>query len=253
MEEEKDEATKARLYAVRAPKAGLVLCALPLTSSLVMSDEEFRLCVRMRLGVPPKDQPADHCRACSRHVDFQLDPWHAINCAAQTGRAVTDRHNAVVDRVCSWATSLGMREPRSESRGVDDDERRPDIKVRVGASTYLLDVTVRNPTAPSNCKLGAKGSLAVAKAAEQEKVAKYKELAEREKTAFVPFAIESFGGMGQAASRFVCDVIKESRKAMVSWAPWEVIYGLQNTIAVTVARGNAAIVRRSLARNRRLG
>ena len=245
-----NKSEQARLYATQASKSGLFLKALPLLPCLALRDFDYRVGVRHRLGLPPPEMP-DYCLVCKRHVDISLDPWHCLNCPAQFGRRITRRHDHIVDTITSWANKIGARASREPRQEEDKRGKRPDIKITIGATTYLLDVTVRNPACPSHASEGAKGKLKVAEKAEKEKTDKYKALAEREKAKFVPFAVETFGGMGAAASEFILNLLKESKDLQHAWAPWEVVYGLQHSVAVAIQRGNASLVSAAIHSHRR--
>ena len=75
-----------------------------------------------------------------------------------------------------------------------------------------------------------------------EKSKKYDALAAAEKAVFVPFAVEVFGGMGKKASELISLLTKQSAALCHSWAPWEVTYGIRHAVAISIQRGNAAIV-----------
>ena len=209
------------------------------------------MCVatRLRLGLPPTEDMPDHCRACDERCDLQLDPWHFLACRGLTKQSV-HRHTILVSSLCDWANKLGCivrREPRDLRDGSND---RPDIDIEIGDKRYLVDVTVRHPCAPSHAASSSRCSLAAARAAEKEKNRKYEEMARLQKATFVPFAVETFGGMGDCASDFVKQLISEGRKHAYVWAPYEIVYGIQHSVAVAIQRGNAAMLSVGLHRSR---
>ena len=88
--------------------------------------------------------------------------------------------------------------------------------------------------------------LAVATKAETSKNNKYKGVARREGATFVPFVVETFGGVGKQASSFIKTTVKLAGDLKYRWAPSEVLYGLNEVVAAATLRGNAAAVAASL-------
>ena len=82
--------------------------------------------------------------------------------------------------------------------------------------------------------------------AETSKRGKYKGLARREGATFVPFVVETFGGVGKQASDFVKTTVKLANDLKYRWSPSEVLYGLHEVVAAATLRGNAAAVAFSL-------
>ena len=70
---------------------------------------------------------------------------------------------------------------------------------------------------------------------------KYKQLAQREKVEFVPFVMESFGGMGKAASAFL------KRVAKVQDAKWLVAKACRR-LSVSLQKGNALVMKQGCQR-----
>jgi hypothetical protein len=141
---------------------------------------------------------------------------------------------------------MSTLEPRGLS---EEDDRRPDIDVQLGDQRYLVDVTIRNPTCPSNVNKASRESLAVAAAAERQKVNKYKDVAEFHDATFIPFVLESYGGLGKAANNFLNDLIATAKKLQYTWAPQEVVYSVRYSIAVALQRENARILSYGLRRD----
>ena len=240
----------ARLLAASAPKAGLFLTVLPSQPHLRLNDGEFGLAVRFRLGLPPSDLMPSYCRPCGvAKGDLQLDPWHGLSCHHARSTAITWRHDSVVRVLSRWITRLGgsaRLEPRPprDNPVADGGKRRPDLDVTLGAARYLVDVTVRHPCALSRVAVGSRSRLAVAEQAEKEKTSYHaaSTSAARPKAVFVPFVIETFGGVGKQASAFIKQVLKLAGDLAYVWAPKELVYGLPQAVAVAVQRGNAKAV-----------
>jgi len=228
----------ARMYAAKAPKASSWLRIIPSFGALRLSDDCFRVAVRLRLGLPPTDHADDQCGLC--HSDMQLDPWHHLNCLNLRSQSHTQRHDRVVKRIAQWCHRLGLSariEPRTE-----DERQRPDLSIVAGTKRYLVDVTVVNPLALSNLAVASSAPLATAEKAAKLKLTKYADLAKRSRATFVPFAVETTGGFCKAAVQFVKDVTSAASKLHFSWCPSEEVRGLLPSIAAAVQSGNAHAV-----------
>jgi hypothetical protein len=240
----------ARLHAVTAPKAGLFLTVLPHNAQLRLNDREMGLAVRARLGLPPSDPMPAFCRSCGAlKGDLQLDPWHGMSCLHARAAAHTWRHDAIVRLLAQWVTRLGgsaRLEPRPprDNPVEDGGRRRPDLDVSLGAKRFLVDVTVRHPCSKSRAVRGSRARLAVAEHAERTKTAYHAAAtaAARPKAAFVPFVLETFGGVGKQAAEFIKQVLELAGDLAYVWAPKEIVYGLPHALAVTLQRGNAKAV-----------
>ena len=67
------------------------------------------------------------------------------------------------------------------------------IRSSEGAERHV-DVTIVNPTAPSNL-VHAQRMLGAATEAEKRKIRKYDELSSQQNYTFIPFVIETYGGI----------------------------------------------------------
>src|SRR3569623_1189436 len=76
---------------------------------------------------------------------------------------------------------------------------------------YLVDVSITHPGAPSFCQTSAFHPLHAAKEREKIKFLKYQALAASEDSKFVPFVLESYGGLGVHARIFLKEIISQSK------------------------------------------
>ena len=137
---------------------------------------------------------------------------------------------------------LEPRPPRDNP--VEDGGRRRPLDVTLGAMRILVDVTVRHPCAQSRVAVGSRARLAVADQAEKAKTTHHAAttLAARPRATFVPFVLETFGGIGKQACGFIKEVLKLAGDLAYVWAPKELVYGLPQAIAIALQRGNAKAV-----------
>jgi len=71
-------------------------------------------------------------------------------------------------------------------------------------------------------------------------------MARQNKATFVPFAIETYGGICEEANAFVRDLIKMAGSFKFAWQPSEIVYTIRHSIAIAVQHGNAEAVSRCL-------
>lgn len=225
----------ARLHSASGSYSSAWITAFPLEQSVRLSNHAYQLAARRRLGLPPCSDMPSRC-ACG--ASFILAPYHADSCVRLRRTVVDHRHNMVVNEVAAWARRAGgtaLTEPAGLSF---EDGRRPDILIRLGAQSFMIDVTVRHPTAPSHVA-AAQTPLEVARRAEREKRALYDQLARDNHCRFVPFVIESFGAFGAAAVDFVKLIAGHAEEAGSQWSRHEVLFGVISAVQVAVQSGNA--------------
>ena len=237
------ERDRARLLAVSAQGAGTWLHAIPTHPHARLDDQSFRVAARLRLGLAPDQFMPAHCRPCGVAAGcLRSDPWHALSCVHLRSSAHTHRHDLVVKLLSKWIVRLGgtcVIEPHRLERPPDGSKRRPDLDVTLADKRYLVDVTVRHPAAPSRAYRGARGSLEVAAEAEREKTEYHRAATAAARGAqFVPFAVETFGGLGRQAAEFVKTVSAQMAQLAYTWAPREVVAGLPTAVAVAIQRFN---------------
>ena len=106
------------------------------------------------------------------------------------------RHDAIVEGLRSMAAQAGFV-VRKEILCVAGTQKRMDVIIYAGMQTFWIDVTVVNPLAASYL-MDKDGGL---KSREKQKSSKWKGYASRQmsNTTFMPFAITTTGGLGEAA------------------------------------------------------
>ena len=233
----------AHLLAISAPRALVWKTVLPTEPALALSDSHYRLAARLSLGLPPPRAAAmpDDCPLCNKANAFKNDAWHLLSCK-QARKAVTQRHNEVVDAIYRIALAVGAiadKEPRGLHR---DDNRRPDLQLFFPGQHVITDVVVSHPLAPSYvANTYAMRSLGVAKYRERRKHAKYDELAAHHGAQLLPFAVETLGGLAPDAQRLLT-VIAQSGEAHLSiWAKDTISRHLQDTVAIAIQRSTATL------------
>ena len=130
---------------------------------------------------------------------------HSLVCIAQKGTDTTVRHHDAADSIyvsTIHAGGLAIKEPRQ--LGGRGDHTRPDLQLLLDGHQVLVDVTIRDPTCKTNIQHGsARQQLAAAHKGEAEKKAKYAAMARTQQAEVVPFAVETYGGVGKSARKLI--------------------------------------------------
>jgi hypothetical protein len=202
-----------------APHSSAYLTVLPVRPCYRMADAAMRLAVRHRLGLLPYDSLAPvHC-VCRPHTSFLTDPDHFHSCEKFKRTFLTQRHNNLVQVVMDLAINAGfiaIREPNTHIRptAVADapaDSKHynlhADILLLKHDRKYYIDVTVARPTNESNLRGRPRHvssiPLASTRPAAQSKRSKYADITAVNGYTFVPFVMETYGGIGHEASQLL--------------------------------------------------
>jgi hypothetical protein len=245
-----DPKMKAHTLALRAPRASMWLQATPSTTgSNAISDRLFGYACLYRLGLPFLKQ-ADDCLLCGKNDAVRKDSWHYLNCMeSMGGNFITKRHHSVRDLLQRFAFEAGtitLVEPQHRFEG---NNQRPDLEVTFEDKTWLIDVTIVNPTNQTHIDHG-QTMLGAAKEAEKNKCNDYEHQC-KEGEILVPFIVETHGGIGDRAKQFIEElkIIAYSHARTMTSYEWE--SGLYSAIGCTVQRGNALIVHSGVVRSSR--
>ena len=238
----RDIREKARLKCTAREGAGDWLNALPSKSlGLHLRRAEFVTALRYRLGMPVFRQEGQcPMPRCHRVNDILGD--HAVSCAV--GGERISKHNHVRDALFQAAVQAGLG-PSKEPDGLlpGSDDRPADILIPFwtqGKDT-AIDVTVVNPL---QCALVARssqdGDSAVAHAY-NGKVRFYGERCAREGIAFLPMAVDSFGGWHKAALAALTRLGRQLARTLGGEEKVQVRH-LRQRLGVLLARDNVAMI-----------
>jgi len=228
---------KARLSSTPISSASFAACLSPASRAWLLafpspafslSDREFSLASRLRLGLPPSDALPRVCRCSARMSE---DPGHFLSCPLLRPLARV-RH----DRLVRFLATLIQRAGGAayvEPRYLED--KRPDIHAFFPDDRVMLDVCVAHPSAPSRAGLAPGSAL---KYRENAKTSAYSSMAKDADSRFVPFAFESFGGLGPAAVAFLRDLDSYATESFLSAS---YITSL-SSLAVLLQKGNAEML-----------
>ena len=219
-----------------------------------LNNDAFRVALRMRLGVPlaDKHQACPHCGG----MDDAFGQ-HAWRCSGLRGAGNT-RHtltNNTVLSVCQHASLTASKEvpyeehfPRNPNAPADSQttKNRIDTLVQLPSGTKIvIDVTIRHVTHGSSHEIRG----ASAAAAEKDKVRFISDRYTIPSRDIIPFALETYGNMGEAAKNFVRSAAKnKAGDNKVAYA--QLVNFYRSRIAVAVQRGNLIAINRWLYRRR---
>ena len=193
-----------------------------------LQDAEWRVGVRLHIGLDPFEEPSPPpaCEAggetrCGCGVDLGAHPLHGLTCESEQGYSIF-RHKSLRDVLAQYIKAVQKDavvtlEPELPVR-LGASAAVADIKVEVGPVTYIVDVTVRDPSAaryheegvlePSNMYQDA-----AAKKGQEEKRARY---LDRCLEPFIPgerelivFAVEATGRLSPEAMLFLRKITLE--------------------------------------------
>jgi hypothetical protein len=234
----------AYLLAISAPRAQVWKTVLPTEPALALSDSHYRLAARLSLGLPPPRAAAmpDDCPLCNKANALKDDAWHLLSCTQGAQKAITQRHNEVVDAIYRTALAVGAiadKEPRGLHR---DDNRRPDLQLFFPGRHVITDVVVSHPLTSGyvNNRIALR-PLGVAKYRERLKHAKYDELAAQHGAQLLPFAVETLGGLAPDAQRLLTVIAQSGEEHLSLWAKDTISRHLQDTVAIAIQRSTARL------------
>jgi hypothetical protein len=177
-----------------------------------LTEQQVKLIVRIRAGLPPvDDRLPTHC-VCKEKFLLSRDPYHAFSCSRLKRRSINTRHDMCQNLIAAFA--------RSNSCIVHCTPKQyrslvPDGDVVFAYSSDFFDVSGTHPLAPSivdsaiNCENKAR------QMREATKQAKYFDYSKSRDKGFVPFVLETYGGIGEKASKFLLKIENEGSQGLV--------------------------------------
>jgi len=128
------------------------------------------------------------------------DAWHPLTCVNNTATGKAGRHDALV-RELKVAVEEAGGSAVQEPTGLDlKSKKKPDLDIMADDNTWL-DAVVKHSQAPTYLQRSSD----CLKQAEKAKRDKYREMVEAaaHPVHFVPFAIDTFGRLGEEAQAFL--------------------------------------------------
>jgi hypothetical protein len=195
------EVERARLMSCSLPGSGDWLNVVPVEAlDLKMTPQEFSTALKYRLGVPVSHE-GEMCHVCKK-VRLDKNGHHSVNC--NTSGDIIARHNAVRDVIASFCRSA-LLQPKVEQLLGYGNERPDDIYIPSwsGSAPAAVDVSFINPVNSTVRSKAASSAGAATVEREKQKLKKYARFSEENHVTIIPFAIETFGGIGPMAQAFL--------------------------------------------------
>ena len=230
----------ARMASLGLPHAGSWLSVVPSPSlGLHLRAAEFIPVLKYRLGIPVYSSEGP-CPACSSPSDRMGD--HSLGCA-KTGDRIA-RHNMLRDVLFEAAASADLGPSKEERHLLPGTVARPgDVTIRrwSNGKDGAIDVTVTSPLSRSNVAgAAAEAGASLAKAC-LRKVRDTAEACRREGFVFLPFAMETLGGLHSGAITQVKQLAAALARCKGS-EEGEVTSQLFGRLSLTLMRGNALML-----------
>jgi hypothetical protein len=242
---EKGDRQLAHLKSITAPHAWVWKTVMPISSALILRDQQYRVAARLNLGLDPvKDMDVpDKCHACNKSGVFNNDHWHRLSCKAGGGAGINHRHHAVNNALYEAALLLGGQAAK-EVKGLAGNSRlRPDLQMVFHGEHLLSDVMITHPLAPSQLHRTARGRpLAQSTQRAQAKHIKYREVARQHRAIFLPFVAETYGGLTPAAVQLVERMARAGQQQVTMWTDNEVKQHIMAHVAIAIQRFTAMTV-----------
>jgi hypothetical protein len=201
LEEEVNGTGKSRLQAARQPGAQDWLTALPTKACQRFTDLQWRLLVRLRLGLPVcnRELPGQ-CPLCQDLVEDLGQ--HAIACSHPEMRQHRDnRHNKLRDALIGSFLHWGMiteKEPCIREGSLE----RGDVEITQPQGPVLLDVSVASVFSTRAKHQQQSNPSAATGIREQEKINKYGQSCAQQNKDFRPLVFQNLGGIGKKGLAF---------------------------------------------------
>jgi hypothetical protein len=231
----------SRLHALRVAESSLWLRTLPTGPGLTLTDVKWQWAARLRLGmeVPTVYTECTGCKIPDAYLNYS---WHSIACLPLSGRAITDRHNLILDIISRFCRLLQVN-VRCEPAGLSKNRTRPDLQVSLPDCTLLGDVTVTHPSSKAWRKVAAKRSVeAVGDKSDARKEDKYAAMAKGIDMEFASIVLYTYGGFHRSAISFINKLAESLDTATCLLSRAEFKQELMKHIAIAVQRGTADVM-----------
>jgi len=205
-------------------------------------------------SIVPYELLADQRCYCAFRSAFATDPDHFHSCAKFKRSVLTMRHDNIVQVLQDLAVSVGfntVREPNSHVRpdaiaqlpasSIEYNHHADLLLLKHGLKIYV-DVTITRPTNDSTVKVSAKTGASTiplfsTRAAASGKHVKYDEIARVNEYSMVPFVMESYGGIGEEASKLLRTMSVHS----VEYSPSDFLLHAHKRLSVALQSSNADV------------
>jgi hypothetical protein len=239
----------AHYLSFSAPRASTWKSVIPSHKAHVLADSHYRVSARYNLGLAPhRTVLPDNCASCGIVNAIKRDPWHHLSCNSHKRQEITLRHDTIVNALFHHAHYSGAAAAKEPAGLSTEDGRRPDLHIVVPGLSILTDVVVSHPLAPSHLSTAASKPLATANQAALRKHSKYTHLADTQQAHFVPFSVETSGGMTEEAEELVDQLSLACKDHLTLPSSRPFANSIRSSIAVAIQKGNALAIHAGFSR-----
>jgi hypothetical protein len=179
---------------------------------------------------------------------IKRDPWHHLSCNSHKRQEINLRHDSIVNALYHHSDHSGAaacKEPQGLST---EDGRRPDLQIILPGASILTDVVCSHPLAPSYLSLASSSRLAVAQRAARQKQVHYLEVASTQLAHFIPFAVETTGGISKDAEQLIDQLSLACKDHLTLPSHHPFANSVHSSIAIAIQRGNALAIQAGYSR-----
>jgi hypothetical protein len=233
----------SHLRAISAPHAWAWKTVVPSSKELELTSAQYKMAARLNLGLMPLIGAAalgKGCPLCHKPTALRDDCWHFLTCKKVQGGEQTRRHNEVVNALYKTALVIGAQVAREPVKLSARDGTRPDLQIVLPGRHILTDVAVCHPLTQRATKHGlAWTATGVAREKQRRKRKKYSGTAALQGADFLPFVIETCGGMAPDALELIRILADAGQEYAAMWPRNEVIRHIVGAVAIAAQRGVA--------------
>ena len=237
--------SKARFLCNTAPNSGSWITAIPTSSKLRLSPDEYRIACYLRYGWKMFDEHNydKHCIDCGKDVDDL--GIHCLHCGQFGGW--TMRHNAIRDCLFQWPQKAQLSVEKEKNGLLEDGKKPADIYIHsyLDRTDYALDVTVTSPYKFDIIRDAAHETLAAASQASINKYKKYEKDVINKSWQFQPLCFEASGGFDKP-SRLLINAIATAVASRYGIAKAVIIRSITNELSVILTRAASRMVLRRM-------
>jgi hypothetical protein len=237
-----NEAAKARLRAAQQPGSHDWISVLPTSHTKSFSDMQWRLGARLRIGLRVSRRPLPTtCPLCLRPIEeFEHHAFQCLYSEMKTAR--TERHNNLRDALIGALSAWGF-ETEKEPIIQQGKSFRGDVGVIQPHGPCIIDISVIHPS-PLNTQQNLSVSAATL-VREKEKYNYYGSRCNEVQKWLLPFAFQTFGGIGKKALDFFTDL--KSRPACLRvFDPVNYTFAIRQNLSCRLMQANANLLLRWL-------
>ena len=253
-----DSKSLARLVSCSQHGSGLLFTVCPKTGTWsLLSDEEIKISILLRLGVIIPDIPSGlQCTECKSKIDIDLKGEHFLNCPS--GGARLSMHNQIVDIVSMLAKATGSKVQTDKLNHLfsrANSESSPDIQItqcpiilaKFNASnpptSIFGDIRIVHPACKTYCNQAASTPFFAANRAYTAKMQKFSDNMSRcqPNAIFIPLILEIFGAIHPKFREFLAAFVPEL--AMKMEVDASVLFGyFLKKISTSLARCTSRVI-----------